>query len=50
MKPGGRLALGFTPYAGQQKERLPDALTAAGFAKAHLFEIEKGFCALAMKA
>jgi ubiquinone/menaquinone biosynthesis C-methylase UbiE len=49
MKPGGRIALGFTPYSGQSKNGLPEMLTAAGFTEAHLVEAEEGFCALAIK-
>jgi ubiquinone/menaquinone biosynthesis C-methylase UbiE len=49
MKPGGRIALGFTPYSGQSKSGLPEMLTAAGFTEAHLVEAEEGFCALAIK-
>jgi ubiquinone/menaquinone biosynthesis C-methylase UbiE len=46
--PGGRVALGFTPYSGQSKGGLPEMLTAAGFTEAHVVEAEAGFCALAM--
>jgi ubiquinone/menaquinone biosynthesis C-methylase UbiE len=49
MKPGGRIALGFTPYSGQRKGELPERLTAAGFTQAHVVETETGFCALAIK-
>jgi ubiquinone/menaquinone biosynthesis C-methylase UbiE len=49
MKPGGRIALGFTPYSGQPNQGLADALTAAGFKEAHVVEGDKGFCALATK-
>jgi ubiquinone/menaquinone biosynthesis C-methylase UbiE len=49
MKPGGRIALGFTPYSGQSKSGLPDMLTAAGFTEVHFVEAEEGFCALALK-
>jgi len=49
MKPGGRIALGFTPYSGQSKNGLPEMLRAAGFTEAYLVEAEEGFCALAIK-
>ena len=49
MKPGGRIALGFTPYSGQSKGGLPEMLTAAAFTEAHVVETELGFCALAVK-
>jgi len=49
VKPGGRIALGFTPYSGQPKETLTEMLTAAGFTNARLVESGKGFCALAIK-
>jgi ubiquinone/menaquinone biosynthesis C-methylase UbiE len=48
IKPGGSIALGFTPYAGQPKSGLPEMLTAAGFTEAHCVEAEGGFCALAI--
>ena len=49
IKPGGGLALGFTPYSGQPNTGLAELFTAAGFAKAHVVEREKNFCALAIK-
>ncbi len=49
MKPGGRIALGFTPYSGQSQSGLLEKLTAADFSEAHLVEAEEGFCALAIK-
>jgi ubiquinone/menaquinone biosynthesis C-methylase UbiE len=39
--PGGKLALGFTPYSGQPNTGLAELFTAAGFAKAHVVEREK---------
>jgi SAM-dependent methyltransferase len=48
MTPGGRIALGFTSYAGQSKDGLPEMLTAAGFTEAHVVEAEAGFYALAI--
>jgi ubiquinone/menaquinone biosynthesis C-methylase UbiE len=49
MKPGGQLALGFTPYSGQRKDGLKETLLAVGFTKAHILEADQGFCALAVK-
>src|SRR5262249_18494786 len=48
LKPGGSIALGFTPYAGQPKSGLPEMLTTAGFTAAYVVEAEEGFCALAI--
>jgi ubiquinone/menaquinone biosynthesis C-methylase UbiE len=50
LKPGGRVALGFTPYAGQPQAGLTDVLTTAGFAGARVVDIDKDFCALAIKS
>jgi ubiquinone/menaquinone biosynthesis C-methylase UbiE len=49
IKPGGRIALGFTPYSGQPNVGPPETLTSAGFTSAHVVETEKGFSALATK-
>lgn len=49
LRPGGRLALGFTIHSGQQREEVVPALAAAGFIKPTLFDIEAGFGALASK-
>jgi ubiquinone/menaquinone biosynthesis C-methylase UbiE len=49
IKPGGRVALGFTRHSGQPKEGLTEVVTAAGFADAHVREMESDFCALAIK-
>jgi ubiquinone/menaquinone biosynthesis C-methylase UbiE len=49
IKPGGRIALGFTPYSGQPNTGVTEALTAAGFMDAHVAGSDKGFCALATK-
>jgi ubiquinone/menaquinone biosynthesis C-methylase UbiE len=49
LKTGGSIALGFTPYAGQQNRGLPELLTAAAFTEAHVVETTLGFCALAVK-
>ena len=50
VKPGGRIALGFTPYSGQPAKGLTETLTAAGFETARVVETSKGFCALATRA
>jgi ubiquinone/menaquinone biosynthesis C-methylase UbiE len=50
LKPGGRVTLGFTPYAGQPRAGLTDVLTTAGFAGAQVVDIERDFCALAIKS
>jgi ubiquinone/menaquinone biosynthesis C-methylase UbiE len=47
-KEGGIIALGFTPYSGQPKDRLPEILTTAGLTNARVVESEEGFCALAI--
>jgi ubiquinone/menaquinone biosynthesis C-methylase UbiE len=49
IKPGGKVALGFTPNSGQPNTGLAEKFTAAGFAKAHVVESDKNFCALAIK-
>jgi ubiquinone/menaquinone biosynthesis C-methylase UbiE len=49
IKPGGEVALGFTPNSGQPNIGLAETFTAAGFAKAHVVERDKNFCALAIK-
>jgi ubiquinone/menaquinone biosynthesis C-methylase UbiE len=49
LRPGGKVALGFTPYSGQPKEGLMELLTAAGFAQVRLVEMDGGFCVLATK-
>jgi len=49
IKPGGEIALAFTPNSGQPNTGLAEAFTAAGFAKAHVVERDKNFCALAIK-
>jgi ubiquinone/menaquinone biosynthesis C-methylase UbiE len=46
-KRGGRIALAFTPYAGQSKSGLAETLAAAGLSNAEIVESDKGFCALA---
>jgi ubiquinone/menaquinone biosynthesis C-methylase UbiE len=49
MKPGARVAVGFTPYSGQQNQGLTQTLTAAGFTNATVAERDNWFCALARK-
>ncbi|MGB8898792.1 MAG: class I SAM-dependent methyltransferase [Methylocella sp.] len=49
IKPGGKVALGFTPNSGQPNTGLAEMFTAAGFAKADVVERDKNFCALAIK-
>jgi ubiquinone/menaquinone biosynthesis C-methylase UbiE len=49
LKAGGSVALGFTPYSGQQKSGLTEALTAAGFTNLRMVEGDYGFCMLATK-
>jgi ubiquinone/menaquinone biosynthesis C-methylase UbiE len=50
LKPGGRVALGFTNHSGQPKGGLTAVLTAAGFADVHVVDIDQDFCALAVAA
>jgi ubiquinone/menaquinone biosynthesis C-methylase UbiE len=49
IKPGGEVARGFTPYTGQPNTGLAETYAAAGFAKAHVVESDKNYCALAIK-
>jgi SAM-dependent methyltransferase len=49
LRPGGRMALAFTPYAGQPKSGMHAMLTASAFTEAHVVETELGFCVLAIK-
>jgi ubiquinone/menaquinone biosynthesis C-methylase UbiE len=48
MKPGAKVALGFTPYSGRPKKGLTEILTAAGFQQAKVVERDDSFCALAL--
>ena len=50
VKPGGRIALGFTSNSGQPREGVVEKLVAAGFTEAHLVDGDERFCALATKA
>ncbi len=49
MKPGARIAFGFTRYSGQPREGLTETLMAVGFVKANVVEKDNWFCALAFK-
>lgn len=49
LRAGGRVALGFTPYSGQQKIGIAETLVAAGFANVQVVATDAGFCALATK-
>jgi ubiquinone/menaquinone biosynthesis C-methylase UbiE len=49
MKPGGKIALGFTAYSGQPNRGFEATLIAAGFTKAQVVETGKAFCVLATK-
>ena len=49
LKPGGKVALGFTPYSGQQKVVLSELLSTAGFEAVTLVEKAGNFCALGSK-
>jgi ubiquinone/menaquinone biosynthesis C-methylase UbiE len=46
---GGRVALGFTPYSGQPKNGVAEALAAAGFTNPQMVEQSESFCGLATK-
>ena len=49
LKPGGRIALGFTRHSGQPNKGVAEALATVGFTDAQVAETDKGFCALAAK-
>ncbi|PDT68553.1 SAM-dependent methyltransferase [Bradyrhizobium sp. C9] len=49
MKPGGRIALGFTRHSGQPRGEVVEKLAVAGFTNASLVETDEWFCALATK-
>jgi ubiquinone/menaquinone biosynthesis C-methylase UbiE len=49
LKPRARVALGFTPYSGQQRNALSETLAAAGFTEANVVKRDNWFCALALK-
>ena len=50
LKPHGTVALGFTPYSGQPKSGLADALISAGFVRVHVEEADKCVCGIGVKA
>jgi ubiquinone/menaquinone biosynthesis C-methylase UbiE len=47
LRPGGRIALGFTRYSGQAKEGLTEVLAAAEFADPQVVDVDGEFCVLA---
>ena len=47
LKAGASVALGFTPFSGQQKSGLSETLTVAGFTHVRMVEGDNGFCVLA---
>jgi ubiquinone/menaquinone biosynthesis C-methylase UbiE len=49
VKPGGRVVFGFTRHSGQPKDGLAEMLTAPGFAVTQIVDIDRDFCALAIK-
>jgi ubiquinone/menaquinone biosynthesis C-methylase UbiE len=49
MKPGAKVALGFTIHSGQPNEGMHERLVAAGFTKVKVVDREKWFCVLASK-
>jgi ubiquinone/menaquinone biosynthesis C-methylase UbiE len=49
MKPGGRIALGFTRHSGQPRDGVAEPLMRAGFAEVHVVDQGEDFCALATK-
>src|SRR6516225_7533187 len=49
LKPGGTIALAFTPYSGQSKEGLTERVTAAGFTDAHMLTLGREFYVFAVR-
>jgi ubiquinone/menaquinone biosynthesis C-methylase UbiE len=49
MKPGGRIALGFTRHSGRSRDGVTELLVEAGFAQTHVVDRAQGFCVLATK-
>jgi ubiquinone/menaquinone biosynthesis C-methylase UbiE len=49
LRPGATIALGFTPWSGQNSDAVTDTLLIAGFAEVQAVEIDAGFCTLATK-
>jgi len=50
LKPGGRLALGFTPYAAQSNAAVTAAIAAAGFGSPRVVESPEALCFIASKS
>jgi ubiquinone/menaquinone biosynthesis C-methylase UbiE len=49
LKPGGKIAVGFTIHSGQIKSGVAELLTAAGFADARMVDGKNLFCVTASK-
>jgi ubiquinone/menaquinone biosynthesis C-methylase UbiE len=49
LKPGGRIALGFTRHSGRSRDGVTQLLAASGFAQAHVVDRARDFCVLATK-
>ncbi|WP_423743386.1 class I SAM-dependent methyltransferase (plasmid) [Haladaptatus sp. SPP-AMP-3] len=47
LKPGGAVAVAFTPHSGQSRDELAGLLTEAGFENKKIDDCEWGFCAFA---
>jgi ubiquinone/menaquinone biosynthesis C-methylase UbiE len=49
MKPGGRIALGFTRHSGRPRDGVTELLVKAGLVQAHVVDRAQDFCVLATK-
>ena len=49
LKPGGTIALGFTPYSGQRNEGLAEKFSASGFTTPRVVAKDENFCAMGTK-
>jgi predicted methyltransferase len=49
LRPGGRIALGFTRHSGQLRDGVTDPLIRAGFAEVRIVDNNQDFCVLAMR-
>lgn len=49
LKPGGRIAVGFTRHSGRPRDGVTELLLQAGFAQVHMVDRAQDFCALATK-
>jgi Methylase involved in ubiquinone/menaquinone biosynthesis len=49
LKPGGKIALGFSVHSGQSREGLTDRVEAAGFKNVRVETAQNGFCVVATK-